>query len=662
LPAEPRIVAEAPPPLRASIVIPVHNRINLTRACLSALRRQTLQDAEIIVVDDGSNPVEAAELGAFANEVRVIRLQSGSGFAAACNAGAAIAGGRHIVLLNNDVLPIAGWLEALERYADQNPRAGIVGARLLWPDRSVQHAGVVVSSSGHLIHLYAGMPGDHPAVCRSRRIRIVTGATMLIRREAWDELGGLDAGFHNSFEDVDLCLRAGKHGYEVHVCGDAVLMHLELASRGPMPLADEDNWRRLLDRWGKLEPDDLSIYAADGLVSARYVLGGVEVAVDPNFGSAVATEPAAVDQLLNRRSREVFLLREENRRLRAQADDPWDDLTAARGAPSTDDPTVTVIVALCDHGHVDQLLDALEAQTVGPGSFEVLVVNPGEVLPLAAARALARPRLRIQHLDAVGSRAAAWNRGIQHARTELVILLADDFIPVAEFVEHHVRLHRENPAAELVGIGPARFPDRIRRDHFARWIEDSGELFGVPFSRLAGELPAGWFYCANTSAKRAFLIEAGGFDERFPAHAGDDAELGLRLAARGMVNAYVQGALTVHDHPLTLRERRRQMRDAGQATAVHDSIYPRPHAWNSGTDEREPPTRAATTWARLRHLVRRRDADHALYYERLLERARIDAYRRAAKLMDPTLRAGPEAYETRAPARRTDARDRAGAG
>jgi GT2 family glycosyltransferase len=134
------------------------------------------------------------------------------------------------VLLNNDILPLTGWLEALERYADQHPRAGIVGARLLWPDRTVQHAGIVVGPGGFLHHLYVGMPGDHPAVCRSRRLRMVTGAAMLIRRELWDELGGLDTGFHDSFEDVDLCLRAGQLGHEVHVCGDAVLMHLESAS------------------------------------------------------------------------------------------------------------------------------------------------------------------------------------------------------------------------------------------------------------------------------------------------------------------------------------------------------------------------------------------------------------------------------------------------
>jgi Glycosyl transferase family group 2 len=148
---------------------------------------------------------------------------------------------------------------------------------------------------------------------------------------------------------------------------------------------------------------------------------------------------------------------------------------------------------------------------------------------------------------------------------------------------------------------------------------------------LAGELPPHWFFCANTSAKRRFLLEAGGFDERFPRDAHDDAEFGLRLTARGMKTAFVPGALAIHEHPLTLGERLSVMRVAGQAGAIHDSIYPRPHAWNSGDDERARPTWPATRWAWLRHVVRRRESDHAAYYARVLERARLGAYRQAAR-------------------------------
>ena len=108
-------------------------------------------------------------------------------------------------------------------------------------------------------------------------------------------------------------------------------------------------------------------------------------------------------------------------------------------------------------------------------------------------------------------------------------------------------MHHEDPAPELVGIGPALFPESVRRDPFARWIEDSRNLWGVSFTHPNDELMDGWFYCGNTSAKRSFLTEAGGFDERFPDDAGDDAEFGLRLRARGMRTSYVPGALAIHE-------------------------------------------------------------------------------------------------------------------
>jgi GT2 family glycosyltransferase len=621
-------VAPAPERPLSSIVIPVHNRSALTRACLDTLLRQGLHDSEIIVVDDGSTPSEAAVLDAYGDRVRVVRPRAGFGFAAACNAGAAAARGGAVILLNNDVLPLPGWLDALERFAATHPRAGIVGARLLWPDRTVQHAGVMVDGGGYLRHLYAGIPGDHPVAAQSRRVRAVTGAAMLVRRSVWDELGGLVTDFRNSFEDVDLCLRAGELGYEVHVCGDSVLMHLESASRGAMPYGDAENFRRLTARWGRLEPDDLSHYAADGLVSAREVAGRIEVVVDPVLGYAAPTEQSVVETLLTQRSQQVWDLRRETLRMRAEAADPWAGLRDPPPIPRT----ATVIVACSDHGELAELLDALEQQTAPLDAFDVIVVNPGLALALADATALTRERrLRVHALEAAGGRAATWNRGIRAATGEVVILLADDFVPAPELVAHHLRLHREDPATELVGIGPARFPDNIRRDPFARWIEDSGSLFGVSFPRLTDRLPGAWFYCANTSAKRAFLLEAGCFDERFPDDAGDDAELGFRLRARGMRNAYLPGALALHEHPLTLGERCEAVRKGGRANALHDSLYPRPHAWNTGDDERSMPSRMAIARAWLRQLASRREADRATYYERLLERERLSAYRRAVK-------------------------------
>ena len=86
--------------------------------------------------------------------------------------------------------------------------------------------------SGDPLHLYAGCSADHPAVNKSRRFQAVTAACLLVRRPAFEEVGGFDTGYHNDLEDVDLCLRLGRLGHEVHYCHESVLYHLESASRG----------------------------------------------------------------------------------------------------------------------------------------------------------------------------------------------------------------------------------------------------------------------------------------------------------------------------------------------------------------------------------------------------------------------------------------------
>ena len=167
--------------------------------------------------------------------------------------------------LNNDTIAQPGWLDALAGYADRTG-APVVGSKLLFPDGTVQHAGVVFGFQGDPLHLYAGCPADHPAVNKSRRFQSVTAACMLVRRDAFEQAGGFDTGFHNDLEDVDLCLRLGELGHEVHYCHESVLYHLESASRGqsarPSPSA-----RVYRERWGRrVRHDELLYYLEDGLL------------------------------------------------------------------------------------------------------------------------------------------------------------------------------------------------------------------------------------------------------------------------------------------------------------------------------------------------------------------------------------------------------------
>src|SRR5687767_14281111 len=129
--------------MRCSIVIPVHNKAALTRQCLDAIYEHPPEaDHEILVVDDASTDGTADMLAGYGDALRHMRLERNSGFATACNTGAEAAGGDRLVFLNNDTIAQPGWLDALVGYADRTG-APVVGSKLLFPDGTVQHAGVV---------------------------------------------------------------------------------------------------------------------------------------------------------------------------------------------------------------------------------------------------------------------------------------------------------------------------------------------------------------------------------------------------------------------------------------------------------------------------------------------------------------------------------------
>lgn len=257
-----------------SIVIPAHGQVGLTRRCVQTLLGQRPRTSwELLVVDDASPEDLGDALRVEDDRVRVIRCEERGGFARACNTGARSTRGGLLVFLNNDTLPREGWLDALVDRAREHRRAGIVGSRLLYPDGSIQHAGVVICQDRYPRHVYAGFPGDHPAVTRPRRCQAVTAASMLVRREVFEALGGFDTGYTNGLEDADLCLRANRLGHEIHYAPDSVVVHLESVSPGRFA-HDRENARLWMERWGeRIRADDVDRYREDGLLRFGYGAG-----------------------------------------------------------------------------------------------------------------------------------------------------------------------------------------------------------------------------------------------------------------------------------------------------------------------------------------------------------------------------------------------------
>jgi GT2 family glycosyltransferase len=348
----------------ASIVVPVHGRASLTERCLQALRAELARGCEVIVVDDASTDSTSTLLASYRDAIRVLTLPVNVGYARACNEGAAIAAQDTLVFLNNDTVPHPGWLRALSAYAREHPAATVVGAKLLYPTGSVQHAGVAIGQDGYPHNLYAGLPGEHPAVNRSRRLQAVTGACMLVTRRAFERAGGFDPAYVNSLEDVDLCLRIGEQGGEVHYCHDAVLTHLESASRG-RDERFEISVARYRERWrDRVRPDDLSIYAEDGLLEVEYPDAyPVRLSVSPRLAVVDAGRESEIEALLEAYAGQVSDLLAEVVRLTAIAGSPTGArLAPAKAAPGRDAAGEIRRGAALDHRGFLAEANGLEAQ------------------------------------------------------------------------------------------------------------------------------------------------------------------------------------------------------------------------------------------------------------------------------------------------------------
>ena len=228
--------------------------------------------------------------------------------------------------------------------------------------------------------------------------------------------------------------------------------------------------------------------------------------------------------------------------------------------------------------------DSFAAQSHPHDALELIVVDSHARSSTASAFAAFRskhPMLSISLLSCPSpARAVANNLAAAHATGELLIFLADDFDPSPDLVAAHAAYHRLNPDINAVGIGPGFFPDSVRRDLFARWQEDSGQLFGVPMRSTEAVWPGKYFFAGNASIKKAKFDALGGFDENFLYDAWDDYEFGLRWSETGGYSQFIAGAVAIHRHTVSFEERCVVMERAGRSARVLERLHPNHgHRW-----------------------------------------------------------------------------------
>ena len=218
-----------------SIIIPVFNQVNFTAHCLETLYATTpiALSFEVIIVNNASTDETSTfllEAASHYSGLRVISNPENLMFSGGCNIGAKEAQGEYLLFLNNDTEPHPGWLEPLINLAASDASIGIIGSKLIFPDGTIQHAGIVVGERDgdpYPYHVHLGMLATNTCVNDIREYQMVTGACLLIRNELFKQVGGFDEGFINGHEDLDLCLKTRKAGFRVMYCPDSVVTHFE---------------------------------------------------------------------------------------------------------------------------------------------------------------------------------------------------------------------------------------------------------------------------------------------------------------------------------------------------------------------------------------------------------------------------------------------------
>ena len=245
-------------PQKIGIIIPMRDALPLLIRCLDSLTsKTTYPDYEIVLVDNDSESPESREYLAHTPH-RVLSFPGPFNYSAINNFAVEKMDAPWLLFLNNDVEIIEGeWLNLMAEHV-QRREVGAVGARLLFPDESVQHAGVVMGVGGIAQHAFRGFPAGSPGVSRQlqviRNYSAVTGACLLTRREVFNQVGGFDEErLPVTFNDVDLCLKMRRAGYRIVYTPFAKLYHHESATRATTrePRETEvmrERWAEVLER------------------------------------------------------------------------------------------------------------------------------------------------------------------------------------------------------------------------------------------------------------------------------------------------------------------------------------------------------------------------------------------------------------------------------
>jgi len=488
-----RVIYPLPVEPLVTIVIPTKDGVDILQQCMDGIFNKTdYTNFEVIIVNNQSEKPETQEYFKellHDKRVRIIDFDQPFNYSRINNIAVKEANGSVLALLNNDLEMInSDWLREMVSHAVR-PEIGAVGARLFYPDGSVQHAGVLLGYKGRAGHMYRYAPrhwlGYWARGVLIQNLTAVTAACLVLRKEVYDSIGGFDEeNFTITFNDVDLCLRIHEKGFRNLYTPYAELYHHESKTRGFMAFQSEEDY--FSERW------------------KPYIQ--YDSAYNPNL--SLETED--------------FSLAFPPRATR-----PWESESARISAK----PLVSIITRT--HGERQEFLkesiDSVLRQTYRP--LQLVIVEDGTDNARQVVDALQLPTGVTVTYEALPKRGRcfAGNRGLELAQGELFGFLDDDDLLLPDHVESLVGQLHAHPEAAAAYSSSWEIPTEVISLSPLKYVEGKKSLFG----RARFSIDALWNYnyiaIQSLLIKKDLFLKHGGFSEELDCL--EDWDLWLRYTS-----------------------------------------------------------------------------------------------------------------------------------
>ena len=218
---------------KVSIVIPVYNEFDYTYACINSIIENVKNVSYEIIIGDDESSDATKRIKKIIKNVKVNINHTDHGFLMNCNRAAELAVGKYIVFLNNDTLVKEDWLESMVKLIESDDTIGMTGSKLVYPDGRLQEAGGILWKDASAWNYGRYQDPDMPEFNYVRETDYISGASIMIRKDLWEEIGGFDERFKPAYcEDSDLAFEVRKHGYKVMYQPKSVIVHFEGVSNG----------------------------------------------------------------------------------------------------------------------------------------------------------------------------------------------------------------------------------------------------------------------------------------------------------------------------------------------------------------------------------------------------------------------------------------------